>query len=156
MKAARISGSLPKPLGAPPDWTPENGHCAGLFIRPEVIAGVSFMRSAWEASELEAAHLLAGGHLILGVSGSQHPVVNMVIEAGEAFEPVVTCRSVALGNCSIGVRVEMLFDHEGGMHATINVDLDGRTYAEAVASGVEKCIELAREEGWVKPDWGKR
>lgn len=156
MKAVRITGSLPRPLGAPPDWKEEDGHCAGLFIRPEVIEGIAFMRSAWESTELEAAHLLAGGCLILGVSGNRHPVIHMSIEAGEDFEPVVTCRGVALGDCTVGVRVEMLFSHEDCKQASINVGFDGRTYAEAVEFGIEKCVELARESGWVKPDWGKR
>lgn len=150
MEPVRIPGALPKPLGAPDDWTEENGKCRGLFIRPQMINGVHFMQSAWEASPEEAGLLLAGGKMVLGISGVQHPVVQLgVAELPEEFPPVVTARPVVdiVGNS--GVQVDMLFAYGGGRRGVSRMALEGRGFATAVAEGIEQIEALARREGWI-------
>lgn len=152
MRAVRIDNALPKPLGAPEDWDRDaNGHCSGLFIRPEIMDGVQFMRSAWEAAPEEAGLLLAGGKLILGISGTQHPVVNMgVAQLPDDFEPVVTARKIVTLGGTVGVRVDMLFSTPTEpKRGFVEVALESRSYASAVAEGIELVEELAKGEGWV-------
>lgn len=151
MKAVRIANALPKPLGAPDDWDPEkNGHCGGLFIRPEEIGGVQFMRSAWEAEPNEAALMMAGAKLIVGISGNVHPVLHLgVDQLPEDFEPLATARKIVAMDGQAGVRVEMLFCHGGGKRGFIELPLEGTSFAKAVADGIEQIEAMATERGWI-------
>lgn len=157
MQAVRIDRANPRPLGAPGDWTEENGHCGGLFIREELIAGVNYMRSAWEAEPEEALLLLGGAKVLLGVAGRQHPVVSLGVgQLPPDFAPVATVRQFAALDGTPAIRVEMLFDADGGRRGFAECRLDvGRTWAESVQFGIEQVTELARREGWIAPDWGK-
>jgi hypothetical protein len=152
MRPARISGADPRPLGAPADWSEEtHGHCGALFVRREVIAGIAYMRSAWEAEAPEAQALLAGARLTLGIAGHCHPVVQLGIgDLPADFEPVMTARRFAdLKTGRPKVRVEMLFPHAGGRRGFVEVPVDGEL-AAAVAAGVALIEQLAQHEGWVE------
>jgi hypothetical protein len=151
MKPVRITRAHPQPLDAPLDWDrDENGHCGRLFIRLETIEGVPYMRSAWEAEQDEALFLLAGGKLILGISGNKHPVVHLAMEdLPEEFQPAVTARQMATLDGTQGVRVEMLWAVKGqGRRAFVEIDLAGRSYPEAVALGMTQLAALAEQKGW--------
>lgn len=77
MRPARIENHT-HALAPPSDWDAEaNGFCGTLYARSENIQGVNFMRSAWDVETLEALKLAAGSRMILGVAGSQHPVVHL-------------------------------------------------------------------------------
>src|SRR3546814_3324345 len=95
MRARKISGADPTPIGAPPNWSEEeNGHCTALFVRKEKIDGIDFMRSAWDTDSGESIKTLAGAAVILGVSANEHPVVHMgVADLPEVFEPVIQART---------------------------------------------------------------
>lgn len=151
MRATRIAGADPLPLGAPPDWKEdEAGHCGALFIRRELIDGVHYMRSAWEVDHGEAALLYAGARLTLGVAGQQHPVVQLgVTDLPADFEPVVHARRFTHTDGRACVRVEMLFPHEGGQRAFANVHVDG-TLADAISTGVTQIEAYARSHGWIE------
>lgn len=151
MRPARISGADPRPLGAPTDWREdENGHCGALFIRREVIDGVHYMRSAWEAEAPEAMAMLAGSRMTLGIAGHCHPVVHLQVgELPADFLPVMTARRFSDLTGRPAVRVEMLFPHGGGRRAFCEVHVDG-TLADAVATGIVRIEALARNEGWIE------
>jgi hypothetical protein len=151
MRPARISGAEPKPLGAPEDWNEaESGHCGALFIRRENIAGVAYMRSAWEVEATEAALLFAGARMTLGISGYQHPVVQLGVgDLPPDFEPTVMARRFTTLQGTPAVRVEMLFPYGGGRRGFCEVQVQG-TLAMAVADGVARIEELARRQGWVE------
>jgi hypothetical protein len=151
MRPARISGADPKPLGAPPDWNEaEHGHCGGLFIRRENLAGVHFMRSAWEVETGEAALMLAGAPLNLGVQGHAHPVVQLGVGSLPVdFEPVVTARRFNDLKGRPMVRVEMLFPYVGGRRGFAEEHVDG-TLADAVSTAITRIEKLARDEGWTE------
>lgn len=150
MRPIRIAGSDERPLGAPLDWNPDkSGHCSALFIKRETVAGVPYMRSAWEVDPAEAAFLYAGARLTLGVAGQTHPVVQLGIDALPAdFEPVVHARRYTdpLGRAC--VRVEMLFPYGGGQrgYADLAVGADG--FAAAIAQGVTLIEQFALKHGW--------
>ncbi|MBS67228.1 MAG: hypothetical protein CMK98_02945 [Pseudomonas sp.] len=149
MRAVRIAGADPKPLGAPPDWNERSdGHCSALFVRREQIGGVGYMRSAWEVEASEAAFLLAGAKLTLGIAGEQHPVVQLGVDAlPPDFEPIVTARRYTDATGAACVYVEMLFPHEGGQRAYSKVQI-AHTFADAVALGVKQIEDYARAHGW--------
>jgi hypothetical protein len=150
MRAIRISGADPLPLGAPADWKEEDGHCGALFIRREVISGVHYMRSAWEVEVGEAALLYAGARLTLGIAGQCHPVVHLqVADLPADFEPVVHARRFNHTDGRPCVRVEMLFPHAGGRRGFCEEPVDG-TLADAVSSGISRIEALARREGWIE------
>lgn len=151
MRPVRINGADPQPLGAPEDWTEEkHGHCGALFIRRERIAGVAYMRSAWEVEAPEAARLLAGARLTLGVAGDRHPVVQLGVgDLPSDFEPTVMARRFTDLVGRPVVRVEMLFPHAGGRRGFCEVLVDG-TLADAVSQGVTRIEALARREGWTE------
>lgn len=151
MRPVRISGADPVPLGAPADWSEKtHGLCAGLFVRREEIAGLAYMRSAWEVEDSEAALLYAGARMTLGVSGYAHPVVQMGVgQLPEEFEPTVMARRFTDQTGRPCVRVEMMFPHAGGRRGFIEIHVDG-TLALAVAAGVNRIEELARKEGWTE------
>lgn len=151
MRAARISGADPKPIAAPADWSEEtHGHCGALFIRREQIAGIAYMRSAWEVEANEAHLLLAGARLTLGVQGVCHPVVQLGVgDLPADFEPVLTARRFNDLTGKPAVRVEMLFPHAGGRRGFCEVHVEG-TLGDAVASGVTRIEALARREGWTE------
>lgn len=149
MRAARISGADPKPIGAPKDWSEAtHGHCGALFVRRENIAGVAYMRSAWEVEAHEAALLFAGARLTLGVAGQCHPVVQLGVgQLPPDFEPTVMARRFTHERGLPCVRVEMLFPHGGGRSGHCEVEITD-TLADAVADGVTRIEALARREGW--------
>lgn len=151
MRPTRISGADPRPLGAPVDWKDdENGHCGALFIRREQIAGVAYMRSAWEVETGEAALLFAGARLTLGIAGNCHPVVQLgLTDLPPDFEPTVMARRFTTAKGLPCVRVEMLFPHAGGRRGFCEVHVDG-TLADAVSTGVTRIEALARAEGWIE------
>lgn len=149
MRATRIEGADPRPLGAPADWNEEtHGHCGALFIRREVHSGVPYMRSAWEVESNEAALLFAGARLTLGIQGQMHPVVQLgVSDLPPDFEPVMTARRFTATDGRPCVRVEMLFPHGGGRRGFCEEHVDG-TLADAVSSAIIRIEALARREGW--------
>lgn len=151
MRAVRIPGADPVPLGAPPDWNEkESGHCGGLFVRRENIAGVGYMRSAWEVEATEAAALFAGARLTLGVAGPGHPVVQLGVgDLPPDFEPTVMARRFNQIDGRPFVKVEMMFPHGGGRRGFCEVHVDG-TLADAVSHGVTRIETLARREGWIE------
>lgn len=150
MRPIRIAGADPKPLGAPPDWVEENGHCGALFIRREVIDGVHYMRSGWEADAGEAGLLLAGAQFQLGVAGTCHPVVHLGVAALPVdFEPVLTARRFTHPDGRRCVRVEMIYPHGGGQRAFSEVHVDG-TLSDAISTAVIAIEALARERGWLE------
>lgn len=139
-------------LAPPPDWDPaENGHCGTLYVRGEQIDGVHFMRSAWDIEPHEAALMFAGAKLILGVAGSAHPVVHLAIESmPEDFEPFVTARRVFNLDGTPAARVEILYPNGGApQRGFIEVQMEGRSFAVAVARGVNKIEKLAKQKGWI-------
>lgn len=149
MRAKRIQGADPTPIGAPPDWKEEeNGHCTALFVREDVIDGVAFKHSAWEGEDGEALRMLAGASLVLGVNAKRHPVVRIgFAELPEIFEPVMQARTFTAPDGTRVCRVEMLFSHDGGKRAYANVIIDG-TLADAISTGVTRIETFARKEGW--------
>jgi len=150
MRPTRIKGAEPKPLGAPPDWKPEvHGSCGALFIRRDKHDGVDFMTSAWEVESKEAALMFAGAAITLGVSGSAHPVVQLVVgQLPDEFDPVVLARRVTSPSGEPFVKVEMLFAHGTGKRAYCTSPMPG-TFAQALVDGVKLCEDLARNEGWI-------
>jgi hypothetical protein len=66
-------------FGPPADWVPEaHGECGTLWVADVLdAAGQPFMETMWRPSEVEIAALAAGGHIVLGVRGTVHPVVYM-------------------------------------------------------------------------------
>lgn len=151
MRAVRIAGADPLPLGAPRDWNEaQHGHCGGLFIRRELIDGIPYMRSAWEVEATEAALLFAGARMTLGIQGTEHPVVQMgLTPLPDDFEPTVMARRFTHVSGTPCVRVEMLFAHAGGRRGFCEVKVDG-TLADAVSEGVTRIEALARREGWIE------
>lgn len=151
MRAARISGADPIPLGAPADWNEnESGHCGALFVRREQIAGVAYMRSAWEVEANEASLMFAGARLTLGIAGNRHPVVQLGVgDLPADFEPTVMARRFTHSKGLPCVRVEMLFPHGGGRRGFCEVEVDG-TLGDAVSSGITRIEALARREGWIE------
>lgn len=151
MRARKISGAEPTPVGAPANWSEEeNGHCTALFIRKTRIDGIDFMQSAWDTDSGESIKTLAGAAVILGVSANDHPVVHIgVADLPETFEPVIQARTFHDPQGQRMVRVEMLFDHEGGSRAYAKVKIDG-TLADAVSAGVTRVETFARTQGWIE------
>lgn len=123
MRPTRIAGADPLPLGAPPDWNEAtDGPCSALFVRRENVAGVAFMRSAWEVDAAEAIYMLAGAKLTLGIAGQKHPVVALGIDPLPSdFEPVTMARRFTTPSGQAAVHVEMLFPYGGGQRAYANV-----------------------------------
>lgn len=150
MRTVRIDGADEKPLGAPEDWRPDQGHCGALFIRREVVDGSHFMSSAWVADPNEAARAYAGAPVILGVQGVEHPVVNMHVGAlPPDFDPVLHARRFHGPDGRPMVRVEIIFPHQGGRRGYVTEHVDG-TLAVAVAAAITKIEQLARREGWIE------
>jgi hypothetical protein len=71
---------------SPTDW--ERGECGSLDIIDMEHAGLPIMYSAWEPTMEELSILLQGGTLWLGVFGTTHPVVTMLVS-----EPVEATKS---------------------------------------------------------------
>jgi hypothetical protein len=151
MRAARISGADPTPLGAPDDWDEaQQGHCGGLFVRREMMNGVPAMRSAWEVESVEAARLFAGAPMTLAVGGICHPVVQLAVgDLPADFEPTVMARRYATGVDKWVVRVDMLFPKGDGRHGFCNVPVETTTGA-AVAIAIDRIEAMARREGWIE------
>lgn len=149
MQPTRIKDAEPRPLGAPSDWNEaENGHCGGLFVRREDVAGVPFMRSAWEASPADAGLLLAGARVHLGVAGLTHPVVQLSVgDLPPDFEPVVTARRFTAPSGTPMVRVEIVYPPDGRRgYSSVPVLLG---LADAVSVGIQHIEQMARKEGWI-------
>lgn len=151
MTPRRISDADPKPIGAPADWKEEDqGTCHALWVRSEIIDGISFKRSAWEGTDIEAMQLLAGGALTLGLSVDQHPVVQIGVgELPDDFEPVMVARTFHLPSGQRCVRVETLYPNEGVQRVHAAVPIDG-TLADAISIGVTRIEALARKRGWIE------
>lgn len=150
MRPIKISGADEKPLGAPPDWKPdEAGHCSALFVRREQSGGMPMMRSAWEVDDNEAIMLFAGGRLTLGVAGTCHPVVQLgVADLPDDFEPVVHARRFTAPDGRPCVRVDMLFSANGPRRAYAQIALGDGGLAPAIALGVEQIEQFALKNGW--------
>jgi hypothetical protein len=63
-------------LGAPRDWSPEDGVCEGLPIA--VSEGITY--SYWKPSPIEVLHILRGRPIRLAVYGRGHPPVALDTE----------------------------------------------------------------------------
>lgn len=154
MRIGRITGHTAE-LSPPPDWDKEaNGHCGTLFVRGELINGVHFMRSAWEAEPCEALFQLAGGKLILGIAGRQHPVVHLAVEAPpEDFQPMLTAQPAMImsGTETVsGVHVEVLYPNSGSpKRGVVDVVIGPEGMGAAIAFGLSQIEDLARGEGWI-------
>lgn len=139
-------------FGAPANWNEaESGHCAALYVRAEVLDGVPFMRSAWESAPAEAIQMVAGGKLVIGISGdpaaTAHPVVNMMIEPAADFEPTFTAAEQRKPDGQRVMRVEMLL--AAGHRVFAEGRLDGFTRGQAIAAAVDDIERLAREKSWI-------
>lgn len=150
MRPVRISGADPRPIGAPADWSEDqNGHCGALFVRREEIAGVAYMRSAWEPEGVEAILMAAGANLQIGVSGWVHPVLQVGTgPLPDDFEPTVVARKFTTLQGVQAVRVDMLYPHAGGRRGYCEIEIES-TLAAAVAEGVKRIEKMAKNEGWV-------
>lgn len=63
-------------LGAPSNWPTEAaGPCGTLPIADTIGDAGPVMESIWEPTPAELAVLNAGGFVVLGISGTAHPVV---------------------------------------------------------------------------------
>jgi hypothetical protein len=81
MIPARIPGAT-RYLGAPAGWRPdEHGDCAHLAIRDMAVNGnVPTMQSLWEPTPQELDWLARGGKVRLGVGGTEHPLVFLMVD----------------------------------------------------------------------------
>lgn len=151
MRARRITGAEPKPIGAPADWKEdEHGHCTALFVRREKLDGIDFMRSAWEGDDGDVIRQLAGAGVILGVAANQHPVVHMAVgDLPEQFEPVMIARRFTTPKGEAAVHVEMIFPVEGGQR-TYAKEIIATDLASAIARGVSRIEAHARNKGWIE------
>ncbi len=140
------------PIGAPPNWRPDHGHCGALFVRvDQTPGGLQFMRSAWEANAEEAGWLLAGAKVQLGVSAPQHPVVQLGVgPVPDDFEPVMTVRSILDGG-QPAVRVEMMWKRpsEEARRIFCQVIMNGDQRSKAVALAIDEIEQLARSKAWL-------
>lgn len=152
MRPTVIEGHSPKPLAAPDGWDEErDGKCTALFVRPQVMGGVHFLRSAWEADPSEALQLLGGGKLILGIGGHCHPVVNLCVDqVPDTFAPVMTARQFVTMGGKPAIHVEMMFSTPDGPRiGKVDVHLQDVSYAVAVITGIEELEAFARSQGWI-------
>lgn len=155
MNPVKIDGADPRPLGAPENWNEEdNGVVARLFVRHEKFGGGNLMRSAWEVDAIEAAQLLAGSRLTLGVGGNIHPVVQLSVSPLPAdFEPVLISRILTAPEGFKYVFCEMLLPVvEGGprrVHAKALVQKGG--VPEAIRLATEQIEIFAIANGWLPP-----
>ena len=70
--------SATRRLGAPPNWDPQvHGPCGALEIADVIdqSSGGHVMESLWRPSAEELEALANGGLVILGIFGTEHPVV---------------------------------------------------------------------------------
>lgn len=136
-------------LGAPPNWDQDsNGRCAALHVRAEVINQVPFLRSAWETEPTEAAMLLAGARLVLGVAVPVHPVVHLeVTEVPDDIAPTLVATQFVDLRGQPAVHVEMVFGRE--KRAFSDVVLNTATLPQAIQVGADSIMALAREQEWI-------
>jgi hypothetical protein len=74
-------------IGKPRNWDESiQGKCHGLPVRYDQQGPITFMRSAWEPTDAELAHLVAGGKVLLGISAAVHPVVSMGVSSATIDE----------------------------------------------------------------------
>jgi hypothetical protein len=137
------------PIGAPKDWDPTvHGQCEALFVRAEVVNGLPRLLSAWEVEQHEAALLLAGAKVHLGIVSASHPPVNLsVSDLPESFEPVVTARRFHCPVRGQVARVEALFAlAPAGLRIFAERPIVAG-FAVAFASALEAVEKLAKERG---------
>lgn len=151
MRPIRIEGADPKPLGAPDNWSEaDHGHCTALFVRRETVDGMNIMRSGHEVETGEAALMLAGAQIHLGIEGDRHPVIQMGLgPLPSDFEPVMTARRFNAPDGRPFVRVEMVYPHAGGRRCFDDQHVDG-TLADAVSTAIIRIENRARIEGWIE------
>lgn len=153
MLAARIEN--PTTTFKPPaDWDVEdNGHCGELAIRVERESGLLWMRSAWEAEPDEVLHLMAGGKVILGVSGTGHPVVSLSVQPADEFmRRASLVREEIDPKGTLCVSVETIFPPPPGgttanrARCTVAVGAGGQPRATMVA--MAQIERIAADRGW--------
>lgn len=76
MIPAMIQGAT-RNLGAPKNWTAEDGICRGLPIRDDNGGGQNLMTSAWEPTPAELDLLNKGAKIYLTIVGTGHPPVSL-------------------------------------------------------------------------------
>lgn len=155
MLPARIEGAN-MTFKQPDDWNePKLGHCRDLSIRHEVVEGMPMMRSAWEVEGPEAMHLACGGRLLLGISGSIHPVVNLAVQTAPAqLTRTTLVREIISARGELTVTVETLFPPLPGLDQKAQRGLSsgvvGPEGSPATVAGCMLAIErLAIERGWI-------
>lgn len=153
MLPTRIEGSI-ETLKQPEDWDPaQNGHCGGLAIRVDHEDGLQWMRSAWEVEPDELLLLAAGGSVVLGVSGSVHPVVHLTVQpARDHIGRTTVVRELIDQKGDLTVLVETLFPPMPGSteahraRCTAAVGPGGAPHATALA--MREVEKLAKDRGW--------
>lgn len=78
MQIKMIEGAT-KILGAPKDWEPEHGACAGLPVKEVVTENGVFLVSAWEPTPEEIRLIISGESIKLWIRGPGHPVVALTV-----------------------------------------------------------------------------
>ncbi len=155
MKPAVIEGST-HALGAPQNWDQEdNGRCAVLHVKAEVIQGIGFLRSAWEPDDTDPGLLLAGARMVLGIAGVPngdnqiaHPVVHLAItDVPEDVPPTLTARQFAQPDGTQALAVEMIFGP--GKRGVATVAMNTSPFHEALAIGAENITDMARVREWI-------
>jgi hypothetical protein len=154
MQHVRIDNST-HTLPAPSNWDEDqSGRCGTLHARAEVIDGVQFLRSAWEADTREIGWQLVGAKIVLGVTpirgatGLAHPVVHMgILPPPEDFAPAVTIRQYATLDGEPAIRVEMFT--KGGV-TFADLTLGTNDLASASALAIEAIEVEAKAQGWIK------
>lgn len=75
----KIAGATRR-FDPPKDWNTDlDGPCEPLFIKDDLINGVSTMLSAWKPNAEELQALVDGGSILLGIVGSAHPPVFLFV-----------------------------------------------------------------------------
>lgn len=151
MRARRITGAEPEPIGAPKGWSEEeHGHCTALFVRKDKLEGIDFLSSAWEGDDGDVIKQLAGGGVILGIAADQHPVVHMAVgDLPEQFDPVLIARPFTNPKGEPFIRAEMIFPVNGGSRVMASEAVLGDLSA-AIARAVIRIEAHARNQGWIE------
>lgn len=129
---------------------PNSASVGPLAIRHEEVSGLLFMRSAWDFDSLEVLRMLNGGKVLLGISGTKHPVVHLDVGPMPAdFEPAYTVRQFTSTGGARMVRVETLRVHDGTARRVYAEEPITCGIAVAVGSAVDKVEDLCRLNGWL-------
>lgn len=79
MIPGRIEGAT-RTFGAPLNWDKSHdGPCSGLAIRDGRDGGLPLMESVWFPTPEELTALAAGAPVLLGIIGTSHPPVSLVV-----------------------------------------------------------------------------